>query len=118
MEIIDDAVDVENSKVQMRKGLLEYCILLVISRGKIYAQDILKEMKEADLIVVEGTIYPLLSRLKNSGLLEYLWEESKNGPPRKYYSLTLKGRDNLDNLDSTWQKLSKSINSLSLKHKK
>jgi len=118
MEIIDEKIDVENSKVQMRKGLLEYCILLVISRGKIYAQDILKEMKEADLIVVEGTIYPLLSRLKNSGLLEYLWEESKNGPPRKYYSLTHKGRDNLDNLDNTWQKLSKSINSLSLKHKK
>jgi len=118
MEIINDKINIENTKAQMRKGLLEYCILLVISRGRIYAQDILKEMKDADLIVVEGTIYPLLSRLKNSLLLEYTWEESKNGPPRKYYSLTHKGRETLENLNNTWEKLSKSINSLSSKNKK
>jgi PadR family transcriptional regulator PadR len=118
VEIVNQKINVENAKAQMRKGLLEYCILLVISRGKIYAQDILKELKDADLIVVEGTIYPLLSRLKNSGLLEYVWEESRNGPPRKYYSLTKKGKDALDNLDITWQKLSKSINLLFSKHNK
>jgi len=117
MELVNNKIDTENTKAQMRKGLLEYCILLIISRGRTYAQDILNELKEANMIVVEGTMYPLLSRLRNSELLEYVWEESKTGPPRKYYSLTRKGRDALENLNNTWEKLSKSINSLSTKHK-
>lgn len=110
--------NIENTRAQMRKGILEFCILLVISQGKIYTLDILKELKKADLIVVEGTMYPLLSRLKNSGLLEYVWEESKNGPPRKYYSLTARGKDFLKNLMATWSTLDDSINSLIIKFDK
>lgn len=104
--------EIENTRAQMRKGILEYCFLLVISRGDVYANEILNELKKADLIVVEGTIYPLLSRMKNAGLLDYTWEESPVGPPRKYYSLTSKGKDSLDQLTATWQVLNKSINSL------
>jgi PadR family transcriptional regulator PadR len=99
----------------MRKGFLEYCILLVISRGKMYASNIIKELKKADLIVVEGTIYPLLSRLKNSGLLSYTWEESKSGPPRKYYILTEAGEDSIKRLNETWQSLNKTIKELNKK---
>lgn len=109
--------NVENTKAQMRKGILEFCILTVISGEKIYASDILKELKKADLIVVEGTIYPLLSRLKNTGLLSYSWEESKNGPPRKYYKLTEKGRASLVQLTKSWEGLNSSINSLIKKFK-
>src|SRR5690606_22892843 len=79
-------MNLENTKAQMRKGTLEFCTLLVISGGPVYASDILKQLKKADLIVVEGTLYPLLTRLKNSKLLTYEWQESKNGPPRKYYT--------------------------------
>ena len=93
----------------MRKGILEFCILLVISEGKIYSSDILRALKDADLIVVEGTIYPLLTRLKNSGLLSYDWEESPSGPPRKYYSLTTTGKKTLEQLMGTWKALSNSI---------
>lgn len=99
-----------NTKAQMRKGILEFCILLLISKGKIYANDILKKLKEADLIVVEGTIYPLLSRLKELELLDYTWEESKSGPPRKYYTLTEKGKETLKILNQTWKELLNSIN--------
>ena len=106
---------IENSQAQMRKGILEFCILLVISKGKIYASDIIKEMKKAELIVVEGTLYPLLNRLKNQELLAYEWEESKSGPPRKYYSLTQKGLSSLTQLIKTQDKLRKSINSLKTK---
>src|SRR5262245_38486305 len=95
--------DIEQAKSAMRRGTLEYCILLIIARGKMYASDILKLLKEADLIVVEGTLYPLLSRLRAEELVEYVWEESKSGPPRKYYSLTAKGRADLDQLKATWQ---------------
>lgn len=102
----------ENTKAQMRKGSLEFCIMLIISKGEVYASDILKELKNADLIVVEGTLYPLLSRLKGSDLLQYTWKESESGPPRKYYTLTEKGRKNLEQLKQTWSKLTKSINSL------
>lgn len=116
MEIINK--DIENTKAQMRKGILEYCFLLVISRGRVYTNDILKELKKADLIVVEGTIYPLLSRLKKAGLLEYTWEESKSGPPRKYYSLTESGQTMLEQLNKTWQALDTSINSLVKKFEK
>ncbi|MDD5341788.1 MAG: PadR family transcriptional regulator [Patescibacteria group bacterium] len=110
--------DLENTKAQMRKGILEFCILLVISKGKTYAPDILKQLEIADLIVVEGTLYPLLSRLKNSGLVEYTWTESKSGPPRKYYTLTTKGKEAIKRLTLTWNKFNKSINSLITKTEK
>jgi len=105
-------MELENTRAQMRKGILEFCILLVISKGKIYASDILKKLEKTDLIVVEGTLYPLLSRLKNAGLLEYTWAESKSGPPRKYYKLTKKGKEAVKQLAITWNKFNKSINSL------
>jgi len=113
----ENEINIENTKAQMRKGILEFCILLIISRGKVYSSQILEELKRADLIVVEGTIYPLLSRLKNSGLLSYNWEESPTGPPRKYYSLTLKGRVFLKQLSSVWKSLDGSIGSLIKKYK-
>ncbi len=108
--------DIENTKAQMRKGILEFCVLLTIAQGEVYPSDILKELKEFNLIVVEGTLYPLLSRLKDGGLLEYRWEESKAGPPRKYYKLTEIGRNTLKQLEINWQELSKSIQSLIKKH--
>jgi len=94
----------------MRKGVLEFCILSVLSRGEAYPSDILKELKEAKMIVVEGTLYPLLTRLKNAGLLSYRWEESSSGPPRKYYSLTEVGEKFLLELESTWEELEKAVN--------
>jgi PadR family transcriptional regulator PadR len=103
----------ENQKAQMRKGILEFCILLTISKEKKYASDIIKELKTANLIVVEGTLYPLLSRLRQSELLTHTWEESQSGPPRKYYELTKKGKETLHSLKQTWSELSKSINHLS-----
>lgn len=92
--------------------MLEYCILLIISQGETYATDILKSLKGADLIVVEGTLYPLLNRLRGEGLLEHTWEESKSGPPRKYYSLTAKGRQKLGELKAVWKSLVGSVESL------
>ncbi|TCC95562.1 PadR family transcriptional regulator [Pedobacter hiemivivus] len=100
----------ENTQTQMRKGILEYCVLLIISRGEIYASDIIAELKQAKLLVVEGTLYPLLTRLKNNGLLSYNWQESTSGPPRKYYMLTEDGKAILNQLDTTWQELSYAIN--------
>lgn len=100
----------ENTQTQMRKGILEYCVLLIISRGEIYASDIIAELKSAKLLVVEGTLYPLLTRLKNNGLLNYNWVESTSGPPRKYYTLTPEGTSILIQLDGTWQELSFAIN--------
>jgi PadR family transcriptional regulator PadR len=102
----------ENAKSQMRKGFLEFCIILIISRGRVYSSEILTELKMADLLVVEGTLYPLLSRLRTAGLLEHSWEESKSGPPRKYYTLTDKGKETLKDLKTTWKTLSTSIQSL------
>jgi len=99
----------ENTQTQMRKGILEYCVLLIISRGEIYASDIIAELKSAKLLVVEGTLYPLLTRLKNNGLLSYNWVESTSGPPRKYYTLTTEGTAILSQLDGTWQELSFAI---------
>ena len=96
---------VENTQTQMRKGILEYCILSIISRGEIYASDIINELKKAQLLVVEGTLYPLLTRLKNNGLLSYNWQESTSGPPRKYYILSPAGLEVLNRLDKTWQEL-------------
>jgi PadR family transcriptional regulator PadR len=95
----------ENTQTQMRKGILEYCILSIISRGEIYASDIISELKKAELLVVEGTLYPLLTRLKNNGLLSYIWKESTSGPPRKYYQITSEGMEVLKRLDVTWKEL-------------
>lgn len=96
---------VDNTQTQMRKGILEYCILSIISRGEIYASDIIAELKKAKLLVVEGTLYPLLTRLKNNGLLSYVWRESTSGPPRKYYEITPDGISVLKRLDETWGEL-------------
>lgn len=100
---------VENTQTQMRKGILEYCILSIISRGEIYASDIINELTKAKLLVVEGTLYPLLTRLKNNGLLSYNWKESTSGPPRKYYVLSPAGLEVLRRLDSTWEELSYAV---------
>ncbi len=101
---------VENTQTQMRKGILEYCILSIISKGEIYASDIINELKKAQLLVVEGTLYPLLTRLKNNGLLSYNWIESTSGPPRKYYTLTESGIEVLTKLDKTWSELLFAVN--------
>lgn len=103
-------MDLENTKAQMRKGILEYCILSILSRSSCYASDIIKELKEAKVIVVEGTLYPLLTRQKNAGLLSYRWEELQQGPPRKYYKLTPEGRTYLEDLDRSWDELVESVN--------
>jgi PadR family transcriptional regulator, regulatory protein PadR len=103
-------MDLENTKAQMRKGILEYCILSVLSKNSCYASDIIKELKEAKVIVVEGTLYPLLTRQKNAGLLSYRWEESQQGPPRKYYELTSEGKEYLADLDISWDELVESVN--------
>ncbi|MCZ4223646.1 PadR family transcriptional regulator [Pedobacter rhodius] len=99
----------ENTQTQMRKGILEYCVLSIIARGEIYASDIIAELRSAKLLVVEGTLYPLLTRLKNNGLLSYNWVESTSGPPRKYYTLTEDGRGILTQLDQTWQELAYAV---------
>lgn len=103
---------IENTKAQMRKGVLEYCILSILSRNDAYASDIIKELKEAKMIVVEGTLYPLLTRLKNDGLLSYRWEESTQGPPRKYYTIAELGSDFLKELDQSWQDLVNAVNTI------
>jgi PadR family transcriptional regulator PadR len=102
----------ENTKAQMRKGVLEYCILLILSKQASYASDIINEMKGAKMIVVEGTLYPLLTRLKNSGLLAYKWEESTQGPPRKYYELTKSGRSFLGELEQSWKELEDAVHEI------
>ena len=101
-------MNLENTQVQMRKGILEFCILHIISRGEVYASDMLEELTEARIIVVEGTLYPLLTRLRKSGFVEYKWVESNAGPPRKYYWLTEKGSEFLANLSETWNQTVKS----------
>jgi len=107
---------VENTQTQMRKGILEYCILSIISKGEIYASDIMEELRKAKLLVVEGTLYPLLTRLKNNELLVYNWVESLSGPPRKYYKLSGKGKDILEQLDKTWQELVYAVNTTTAKN--
>ena len=101
---------VDNVKSQMRKGMLEYCIMLLLHREPAYASDIIQKLKEAQLIVVEGTLYPLLTRLKNEGLLGYEWVESTQGPPRKYYRLTEQGEAALHELDAAWRELNETVN--------
>ncbi len=105
-------LNAENSKTQMRRGILEFCVLSIIARGEMYPSDIIEEMKQANLLVMEGTLYPLLTRLKNAGLLTYRWEESKTGPPRKYYALTDEGNQFKEELQQTWIELVNAVNSL------
>ena len=105
-------MNVDNMKSQMRKGFLEYCILQILRKKAAYASDIISELKDAKLIVVEGTMYPLLTRLKNSELLDYRWEESSQGPPRKYYEVTPKGEQFLIELDNVWIELNDVVSSL------
>ena len=105
---------IENTKAQMRKGVLEFCILSVLKNKDAYVAEILKTLKEAKLLVVEGTIYPLLTRLKNSGLLNYRWEESTTGPPRKYYTLTEGGELFLVELTTTWNELHNAVSLVTL----
>ena len=102
--------NLDNTQAQMRKGVLEFCILSVLSHKEVYTSDIIEKLKEARLIVVEGTLYPLLTRLKNAGLLSYRWVESSSGPPRKYYSLTPLGEKFLDELRVTWRELVEAVN--------
>lgn len=104
-----EPINVDNIKAQMRKGILEYCILSILSEGDAYASAIINELKESEMIVVEGTLYPLLTRQKNQELLSYRWEESTQGPPRKYYSITDRGRAVLAELDNAWADLVNTI---------
>ncbi len=105
-------MNVDNVKSQMRKGMLEYCILLLLHKEPLYVSDIILKLKEARLIVVEGTLYPLLTRLKNDELLSYEWVESPQGPPRKYYRLTPQGETFLSGLENAWDELSDTVNHL------
>ncbi|MDE6098824.1 MAG: PadR family transcriptional regulator [Muribaculaceae bacterium] len=105
-------MNIENLKSQMRKGMLEFCVLLLLRHGDAYASEIIARLKEAHMIVMEGTLYPLLTRLKNDGLLTYRWEESPSGPPRKYYSLTGDGAAFLQQLRVSWQEITNSVNHL------
>ncbi len=98
-------MNIENTQVQMRKGILEFCILHIISRGEVYASDMLEELTSVRIMVVEGTLYPLLTRLRKAKLVDYRWVESSSGPPRKYYTLTEGGQTFLKNLDQTWTEL-------------
>ena len=100
---------IENTKAQMRKGVLEYCILSILQKEDAYVAEILETLKGAKMLVVEGTIYPLLTRLKNAELLTYRWEESNSGPPRKYYSLTNNGQIFLEELNTTWNDLQNAV---------
>lgn len=106
-------MSLENTQAQMRKGILEYCILSILAKKEAYPSEILETLKDAKLIVVEGTLYPLLTRLKNMELLSYRWEESQSGPPRKYFALTKMGKAFLEELDSTWSELSQAVNKIS-----
>ena len=105
-------MDIDNTQAQMRKGVLEFCILATLANGESYPTEVIDKMKEAKLVVVEGTLYPLLTRLKNMGLLSYRWEESTSGPPRKYYKLTPVGKQFLKELESTWDELVKSVSKI------
>ena len=109
---------IENTKAQMRKGVLEYCILSVLRDEDAYVAEILATLKDAKLLVVEGTIYPLLTRLKNAGLLTYRWEESSSGPPRKYYGLTDAGKIFLKELTTTWEELQAAVTIVTTQKKK
>ncbi|MDR0661172.1 MAG: PadR family transcriptional regulator [Prevotellaceae bacterium] len=107
-----ETINVDNIKAQMRKGILEYCILIILSKEDAYASSIISQLKESQMIVVESTLYPLLTRQKNQGLLSYRWEESTQGPPRKYYSITDKGQQVLSELDTVWKELVDTIDNI------
>jgi PadR family transcriptional regulator PadR len=108
-------MNLTNTEVQMRKGLLEYCVLHIISRGEVYTSDLIDELTQAQMIVVEGTLYPLLNRLKSAELVSYRWVESDAGPPRKYYSITEEGQIALKSLAATWIGLVQSITQITKK---
>lgn len=108
-------MNVDNAKSQMRKGMLEYCIMLLLGEKPYYTSDIIARLKEANLLVVEGTLYPLLTRLKNDGVLSYQWQESTQGPPRKYYVLTDEGHQVLEQLEAAWNEISDTVNNLKTK---
>lgn len=109
------SMSLENTQAQMRKGILEYCILSILNQHEAYPSEILDKLKEAKLIVVEGTLYPLLTRLKNMELLSYRWEESNSGPPRKYFSITKMGKVFLEELTNTWSELNEAVEKITLK---
>ena len=102
-------MNVDNAKSQMRKGMLEYCVLLLLRKEPSYANDIINRLKSVEMIVVEGTLYPLLTRLKKDGMLSYEWRESTQGPPRKYYALTEQGELALAELDGAWNELARTV---------
>lgn len=109
-------MNIDNTSAQMRKGILEFCILSILKRKEAYPSEIIEDLKEAKLIVVEGTLYPLLTRLKNAGLLDYRWEESNAGPPRKYYRLTELGSNFNQELENTWNELKSAVNKVQKSH--
>lgn len=109
-EKLDIEKELEKKKTQIRRGVLELCVLSIISEEEVYPSDIVKKLKHSELIIKEGTLYPLLMRLKNAGLLHYNWRESKSGPPRKYYHITDSGREFLDGLLATWNNLVQAVN--------
>lgn len=109
------AMNIENTQSQMRKGILEFCILSIIRRGEAYPSDIVDEMRAANLQILEGTLYPLLTRLKNADMLTYRWVESNSGPPRKYFSLTEKGEAFYQELEATWKELANGVKALTSK---
>src|ERR1700748_647344 len=113
--IIKQNMNIENTQSQMRKGILEFCILSIIRRGEAYPSDIVEEMRTANLHILEGTLYPLLTRLKNADMLTYRWVESNSGPPRKYFSLTEKGQSFYSELEATWKELANAVNALAKK---
>ena len=105
-------MQIENTKAQLRKGVLELCILSILAKERKYASEIISHLKDAKLIIVEGTLYPLLTRLRSAGFLAYEWEESKNGPPLKYYSITVQGKDFLSELSGSWNELKDAVEQL------
>lgn len=113
---LKQVMNIENTQSQMRKGILEFCILSIIRRGEAYPSDIVEEMRAANLQILEGTLYPLLTRLKNAEMLTYRWVESNSGPPRKYFSLTEKGEAFYKELQQTWQELANGVNALTSNH--
>ncbi len=115
--MIMNDINTDNVKSQMRKGVLEYCILSILNNNDAYASELIAELKDAKMIVVEGTLYPLLTRQKNQGLLSYRWEESPQGPPRKYYSITDKGKELLQDMDQAWQEVVETIDHIRNKNR-
>lgn len=109
-------VNTDNIQSQMKKGLLEYCILSIIQRGEAYPSDIIQELKDSGLQVLEGTLYPLLTRLKNAGYLDYRWVESLSGPPRKYFTMSEQGKEFYKSLDSTWKEISTAVHKITNKN--